>query len=180
MSRHDRGPSLVPPCGGAQADSQAERLPDIADGRSRPDAQGPTRRTVIVYRPTDQLRSDPANPRRHPPKQVRQIARSIETFDFNVPILGDRNLTIIAGGRLASAKSLGLEEVPTIALEHLTEAQARAFMIADNRLTEIATWDDRLLGEQLKVLSDLKLEFSLEVMGFEMGEIDHLVEWQLT
>ena len=63
-------------------------------------------------------------------------------------------------------------EVPTLRLDHLTPAQARAFMIADNRLTEIATWDDRLLAEQLKDLSLLGLDFDIEVTGFEMGEID--------
>ena len=62
--------------------------------------------------------------------------------------------------------------MPTLCLDHLTPAQARAFMIADNRLTEIATWDDRLLAEQLKELSLLDLDFSLELTGFEMGEID--------
>ena len=70
------------------------------------------------------------------------------------------------------AAQLGLTEVPTLCLDHLTPAQARAFMIADNRLTEIATWDDRLLAQQLKDLSLLGLDFSLEVTGFEMGEID--------
>ena len=65
-----------------------------------------------------------------------------------------------------------MTEVPTLCLDHLTPAQARAFMIADNRLTEIATWDDRLLAQQLKDLSLLGLDFSLEVTGFEMGEID--------
>ena len=62
--------------------------------------------------------------------------------------------------------------MPTICLDHLTPAQARAFAIADNRLTEIASWDDQLLAEQLKELSLLDLEFSLELTGFEMGEID--------
>jgi ParB-like chromosome segregation protein Spo0J len=66
--------------------------------------------------------------------------------------------------------------VPTISIDHLSEAQAQAFMIADNRLTENSTWDDRLLGEQLKVLSELQLDFSLEVTGFEMGEIDLHIE----
>jgi hypothetical protein len=66
--------------------------------------------------------------------------------------------------------------VPTIALDHLTEAQAKAFMVADNRLTEVSSWDDRLLAEQLKDLSLADLDFSLEVTGFDMGEIDLLIE----
>jgi hypothetical protein len=70
------------------------------------------------------------------------------------------------------AMSSALPEVPTLCLDHLTTAQARAFMIADNRLTEIATWDDRLLAEQLKDLSRLGLDFSLEVTGFMTAEID--------
>jgi DNA modification methylase len=127
----------------------------------------------IVYRAIDQLKPDPANPRRHSKKQIRQIANSIKAFGFNVPVLVDADLNVIAGhGRLAAGRELGMTEVPTLCLDHLTPAQARAFMIADNRLTEIATWDDRLLAQQLKDLSLLGLDFSIEVTGFEMGEID--------
>src|SRR5258708_7539033 len=134
-------------------------------------------RVEIVYRPIDQLKPDPRNPRRHERKQIRKIADSIETFGFNVPILVDAELRVIAGhGRLLACRLLGRNEVPTISLEHLSEAQARAFMIADNRLTEIASWDDRLLGEQLRELSELNLEFSLEVTGFDMAEIDLFIE----
>jgi hypothetical protein len=90
-----------------------------------------------------------------------------------VPILIDRDGNVIAGhGRLLAARELGLTEVPTLCLDHLTSAQARVFMIADNRLTEIATWDDRLLAQQLKDLSLIGLDFSLELTGFEMAEID--------
>jgi DNA modification methylase len=90
-----------------------------------------------------------------------------------VPILTDRDGNVIAGhGRLLAGRELGWTEVPTLRLDHLTPEQARVFMIADNRLTEIASWDDRLLAEQLKELSLLDLDFSLELTGFEMGEID--------
>src|SRR4051794_30338025 len=134
-------------------------------------------RVEIVYRPIDQLRPDPKNPRRHEKKQIRKIADSIAAFGFNVPILIDAELKVIAGhGRLLACKLLGRSEVPTISLEHLSPAQARGFMIADNRLTEIAGWDDRLLGEQLRELSELSLDFSLEVTGFDMPEIDLLIE----
>ena len=127
--------------------------------------------------PLGDLRLDPKNPRAHSDKQVRQIANSIEAFGFNVPILIDRQLQVIAGhGRVLASKLLGLAEVPTICLEHLTETQRRAFMIADNRLTENSTWDERLLGEQLKILSEAELDFSLEITGFEMAEIDLYIE----
>ena len=127
----------------------------------------------IIYRSVDGLRPDPANPRCHSKKQVRQIAESIKAFGFNVPILIDRDCNVVAGtGRLAACGELGMTQVPTLCLDHLTPAQLLAFRIADNRLTEIATWDDRLLAEQLKDLSLLGLDFSLEVTGFDMAEID--------
>jgi ParB-like chromosome segregation protein Spo0J len=89
----------------------------------------------------------------------------------------DRNNKIVGGhGRYCAAQSLGLTEVPVIRLEHLTEAQAKAFRIADNRLTETSVWDDRLLAESLKELSELDLDFSLEATGFEMSEIDFRIE----
>src|SRR5947199_10578433 len=95
---------------------------------------------AVVYRPIDQLKPDPANPRRHSKKQIRQIANSIKAFGFNVPILIDRDGNIIAGhGRWLACRELGCTEVPTLCLDHLIPAQAHAFRIADNRLTEIAT-----------------------------------------
>jgi DNA modification methylase len=128
---------------------------------------------AIIYRRIDELTLDPSNPRCHNKKQIRQIANSIETFGFNVPILIDRDGNVIAGhGRLLAAREVGMTEVPTLCLDHLTPAQVRAFGIADNRLAEIATWDDRLLAQQLKDLSLIGLDFSLEVTGFEMAEID--------
>src|SRR5215469_13846973 len=127
----------------------------------------------IVYRRGDKLKPDPANARRHTKKQIRKIAESIKAFGFNVLILIDRNKNVIAGhGRLLAARELGWDEVPTLCLDHLSPAEARAFMIADNRLIEIAAWDDRLLAEQFQELSLLGLDFSLELTGFEMPEID--------
>ena len=117
------------------------------------------------------------NPRLHSRRQIRQIAHSISAFGFNVPILVDSDLRVIAGeGRLLAAKELRLAEVPTICLEHLNDTQKRAFMLADNRLTETSIWDDKLLGEQLRELSLLDLDFSLEATGFEIAEIDLRIE----
>jgi hypothetical protein len=121
------------------------------------------------------LRPDPANPRSHSPKQIRQLARSIGAFGFNVPILVDRTLRIIAGhGRLLAAQELGWREVPTILLDHLNEAKARAFMIADNRVAESAAWNNTLLIEQLNELSLAAPDFAIETTGFELAEIDLL------
>jgi DNA modification methylase len=132
---------------------------------------------AVTYLPISVLKLDPRNPRAHSKRQVRQIARSIGAFGFNVPVLIDANNYVIAGhGRIMACRLLGWTEVPTVRLAHLTEAQARAFMIADNRLSEISVWDDRILAEQLKELSVLELDFSLEATGFEMGEIDLRIE----
>jgi len=132
---------------------------------------------AIVYRDIEELEGNPENPRLHTKKQIKQIARSIEDFGFNVPFLVDRDLRLIAGhGRAEAVKLLGIRKVPTICLDHLNESQARAFTIADNRLSEIATWDDHKLAEQFKILTEITLDFSPESTGFEMGEIDVIME----
>ena len=134
-------------------------------------------RVSITYRSVNDLKLDPKNPRSHRPRQIRQIARSIVEFGFLVPILIDASGKVIAGhGRLLAARQLGWREVPTIQLHHLSEAQARAFIIADNRLTEISEWDDALLATQLRELAALDLDFSLEVTRFDVGEIDLRIE----
>jgi DNA modification methylase len=138
---------------------------------------GTDRSLSVVSRPVAELKLDPNNPRLHTRNQIRQIARSIETFGFNVPVLIDAQGQLIAGhGRVQAAQFLGMSQVPTISLEHMTEAEIRAFMIADNRLTENSAWDDRLLAEQLKALSELDLNFSVEITGFEMSQIDMIID----
>lgn len=121
----------------------------------------------------DRLKPNPKNARRHSPAQVRQIAGSIRAFRFNVPLLVDDALTVLAGhGRLMACKSLGYTELPIIRLRHLSDAQAKAFAVAENRLVETGDWDDVLLGEILQDLSLQDLDFSLDATGFTMAEID--------
>lgn len=132
---------------------------------------------AVVNRPLADIRLDPKNSRVHSQKQVEQIARSIDTFGFNVPVLVDAQNRLIAGhGRVLAAKTLGINRLPTIQLDHLSEPQIRAFQIADNRLTENSEWDAHLLGEQLKALSEVELDFNLDVIGFEVAEIDSIIE----
>jgi hypothetical protein len=119
------------------------------------------------------LKLDPDNPRKHTRNQVEAIARSIEAFGFNAPILVDKNGQIVAGhGRYRAAVLLGLSQIPVVTLEHLSKAQARAYMLADNKLTDRSSWDDEALALQLKELSDLALDFDIEATGFEPPEID--------
>jgi DNA modification methylase len=136
----------------------------------------PSKLTVVNRSPAE-LSPDPKNPRNHKPRQVRAIAQSIERFGFNVPVIIDAENRIIAGhGRVLAAQKLGLAEVPTVRIEHLTPAEARAFQIADNKLTENAGWNKRLLGEVFQELSVLDLDFDLEITGFSIGEIDLLID----
>ena len=111
------------------------------------------------------------NARTHSNKQIRQIAKSIERFGFTNPVLIDDDGQLIAGhGRVAAAKLLGLTAVPARRVSHLSEADKRAYIIADNRLAEKAGWDREILAIELQALIDL--DFDVELTGFEIGEID--------
>jgi DNA modification methylase len=114
------------------------------------------------------------NPRTHSDAQVAQIAASIAEFGFNSPILVDGNAGIIAGhGRLLAARKLQLKEVPVIVLDHLSETQKRAFIIADNRLAECAGWDEELLRLELSALQDA--DFDVALTGFDEEELSRLL-----
>ena len=131
----------------------------------------------IETRSTASLQINPCNARTHSKKQVRQIADSIRCFGFVNPVLIDADRMIIAGhGRAAAAKLLGLETVPVLRLDHLTEAEKRAYVIADNRLAELAGWDKDLLVIELGDLGKLDLNFDLSIIGFEAPEIDLMVQ----
>lgn len=128
---------------------------------------------AIEMVPIEALRPDPQNARRHSDKQVKQLALSIEAFGFNSPLLLDgQNLVIAGHGRLLAVKQLGWSYVPAIRLHHLTPVQARAYALAENRLCEVSTWDEKLLAEHLKLLSEAELDFDLEAIGFDLPEID--------
>ena len=134
-------------------------------------------RLKIVERRIEDIKPDPRNPRIHSRKQIRKLASAIREFGFNTPLLLGSGAKLLAGhARLEACKLLGLTEVPTISLEHLTEAQARAFIVSDNRLSELSQWDEHLLAEHLRDLSELALDFSIELTGFEVGEIDMRIE----
>ncbi len=130
----------------------------------------------VTYRKPGALEPRATNPRTHSKKQIRQIADSIERFGFTNPVLIDRAGGIVAGhGRVAAAKLLGLEIVPTIRFEDLTEAEIRAYVIADNKLAENAGWDRELLAIELQSLIELDIDFDVTITGFEMPEIDILI-----
>lgn len=124
--------------------------------------------------PTDKLVPYDKNPRTHSPEQVNQIAASIAEFGFLNPILVDTAAGIIAGhGRLQAAKQLGLAHVPVVVLDHLTEAQKRAYVIADNKLALNAGWDEDLLRAEMTALA--AEDFDLPVIGFSDDELAALL-----
>ena len=125
----------------------------------------------IEYLPLDAIRPFERNPRTHSKDQIAQVARSIESFGFVNPIIIDEDSEIIAGhGRLLAAKSLGLEKVPTIRLAHLSEAEKKALLIADNRIAENAGWDHDTLVELLQEIEEARGDLS--VLGFTNKELE--------
>lgn len=130
----------------------------------------------ILYQPIDELIANPRNPRVHSDTQVDQLARCMKQVGFTNPILVDASNAIIAGhGRLLAAQKLGFETVPTICLAHMSEADIRAYVIADNKIAENAGWNRELLALEFEYLSTLNLDFDLSITGFELPEIDILL-----
>ena len=127
----------------------------------------------IIYKKVRDLIPYVNNSRTHSEEQVNQICASINEFGFTNPLLIDEKDSIIAGhGRLIASKKLGMEEVPCIVLEGLTEAQKKAYIIADNKMALNAGWDEELLKIELENLKEL--DFDLELTGFNVDELDEL------
>lgn len=134
-------------------------------------------RLQISYVSPHALRDDPRNARVHSRKQIEQIRRSISSFGFNSPVLIDGQNNIVCGhGRAAAARALGLQEVPTVLLDHLTDAQKRAYIIADNRIAELSEWNELTLAQELEEILSLDCDFEITDTGFEMPKIDVLIE----
>src|SRR5215471_4964268 len=129
----------------------------------------------IEYTPVHKLRPYPNNARTHSKKQIKQIANSIAKFGFCNPVLIDDERQIICGhGRVEAAKLLGIDAVPSCRLSHLTEADKRAYILADNRLAELAKWDKEVLAIELQGLIDLNID--TEVIGFDSPELDLILD----
>lgn len=118
----------------------------------------------------DQISKHEKNPR-YNEMAVASVMKSIEEFGFNNPILLNKNMTILAGHtRLEACKRLGMSEIPCIVLDHLTKTQEKAFLIADNKTSELAGWNESLLNE---LFNELRMDdFDLELTAFSKTEID--------
>lgn len=130
----------------------------------------------VRARPISELRPGSANARIHSDKQVAQIARSISAFGFVSPVLITPDGSILAGhGRVRAAERLGMTDVPTLEVDHLSPSQMRAYMIADNRLAELAGWDEEILRIEFQHLLDAEIDFEITDVGFDIAEIDILL-----
>ena len=130
---------------------------------------------IIKHSSPSELKPYARNARTHSPKQIAEIAASIKAFGFNNPVLVDKDGGIAAGhGRVEAAKLLGIATVPTIRLDHLSDAQKRAYILADNKLAEKAGWDREILAIELQHLMEVDLDFDIVATGFELPEIDVL------
>lgn len=133
-----------------------------------------TKALKVEYRDTGSLIPYVNNSRTHSEEQVTQVASSIKEFGFTNPILIDEKDGIIAGhGRLMAAKKLGLDTVPTITLAGLSEAQRKAYIIADNQLALNSGWDLDMLRVEIDQLKEL--DFDITLTGFELGDLDDLI-----
>ena len=133
----------------------------------------------IQYIATDKLIPYINNSRTHSEAQIKQIAASIVEFGFTNPVLIDEKGMIIAGhGRVEAAKALGIDEVPTILLDSLNEAQRKAYVIADNKLALNSGWNYDVLISEIGGLE--LMNFDIDVLGFDIGEIAELSISQTT
>jgi hypothetical protein len=129
----------------------------------------------VTFLPISDLATNRRNARTHSPRQIQEIARSIQRFGFNNPVLIDERNQIIAGhGRVEAAKLLGRERVPTLRIGHLSDRDKRAFIIADNRLAEKAGWDPEILAIELQGL--IELDFDVESIGFSLPEVEMILD----
>ena len=128
----------------------------------------------IEMRDPSTLRPYSRNARVHSKKQVAQIAESIRRFGFTNPVLISDDDEIVAGhGRVSAAKLLGLREVPTVRLSHLSKTDQRAYVLADNKLALNAGWDPDLLAVEFEAL--IELEWDLDILGFATTEVDEVI-----
>ena len=126
--------------------------------------------------PIDCIKANPHNARTHDRKQLSKLVRSIEKFGFVVPLIVDESGELLCGhARVMAAKQLGFTSLPVIRAFHLSEADKRAFIIADNRLAELASWNKTVLRQELSFLSELDIDYDFSAVGFDTAELDFIL-----
>ena len=130
----------------------------------------------ISYLSIESLKENQSNARTHSDKQIAKIVKSVNRYGFLTPVLVDQDKMIIAGnGRVRAARILNIKEIPVIFIEHLSPAELKAYALADNRIAQEAGWDNEILKVELQYLMDLDIDFDVTLTGFEIPEIDIIV-----
>jgi DNA modification methylase len=126
--------------------------------------------------PLSAIRDNPNNAREHGGKQLTKLARSIQKFGFITPVVVDETGELLCGhARVSAARQLKIEAIPAVRACHLSEAQKRAFVLADNRLAELASWNAKSLKRELQFLSELDIDYDFLALGFDTAEIDFIL-----
>lgn len=134
-------------------------------------------RLQIEEMPIIQLKRNAHSPRLHPDKQIAMLARNIDAFGFLVPCLIDEKKRLLSGAaRVSAAERLGMHKIPVIRVQHLSDTDKRAFIIADNKLAEWGVWDADILRSELQVFTELGIDFDFSVIGFETAEVDVILD----
>jgi DNA modification methylase len=127
--------------------------------------------------PIDIIKLNPLNAREHGRNQIEKLMRSVSRFGLITPLIIDgENLLLCGHGRLEAAKQLGFACVPVVRADYLSEPEKRAFVLADNRLAELASWNQKSLRRELEFLAELDIDFDFAAIGFETGEVDFILE----
>ncbi len=149
----------------------------MTENRSLVPVKSNSLRLKIEQIPIAQLNRDGRSPRIHPDKKIIMLARSIDTFGFLMPCLIDEDNRLLAGvARVKAAERLGMTHIPAIRIQHLSRAEKRAYVIADNKLAEKAVWDIEFLQSELQFFAELDIDFDFSIIGFETAEVDVILD----
>lgn len=147
-----------------------EHLPIVLLNNNSPPLQ-------IECVPLPQLKRNARSPRIYSEKQIVMLARNIDTFGFLVPCLIDESNRLLTGiARVLAAERLGMKVIPVIRIQHLSDAEKRGFIIADNKLVEMGAWDPNILRSELQFFTDLNIDFDFSVLGFETAEVNIILD----
>jgi len=134
---------------------------------------------LIQNVPLEQVQQNRHTARIHPPKKIFQLARSIDKHGIFIPVIIDEGSVLLSGhARFEAARELGMVEIPAICVTHLSDEEKRAFTLADNRLAELASWDEAILKQELRFLAEFDIDFDFSAIGFDTAEVDILLDDQ--
>jgi DNA modification methylase len=152
----------------------------MSDNRSLVPLLTNSPRLQVEEVPIAQLKRKTLNPRRHPEKQITMLSRSIDNFGFLIPGLVDEENHLLSGeARVEAAARLGMPKIPVIRVQHLSDAEKRAYIIADNKLAELGSWDPDILRRELQFFVELDVDFDFSTIGFETPEVDLILDGKI-